>query len=237
LGGVAPLIGISSWRQLVEEDGQDVASLVSHASYARAVEKAGGLTVVLPEAGVDNVDALLDRVDGVVLVGGPDVGPSRYGAPVVDARTSPAAEGRDLFDIALAQRCVARNQPLLAICRGIQVLNVALGGTLVQHLDDHMVTDKWNESVHTVKIEPASRLAGVVGTTDLEVNSLHHQALDAVGDGASVVAWAHDGTPEAIEVADAANVLGIQWHAELLRHRPEHLALFEDLVRRASAAR
>lgn len=211
-------------------------SLVAHASYARAVEKAGGLTVVLPEGDVDGVDALLDRVDGVVLLGGPDVGPSHYGAEA-DPRTDPATEGRDAFDLALARRCVERDHPMLAICRGVQVLNVALGGSLVQHVDDHMVRDKWNESVHTVKIEADSRLASIVGVTELEVNSLHHQALDGLGDGLSVVARAHDGTPEAIEVDGAANVLGIQWHAELLRHRPEHLALFENLVHTAGGSR
>jgi len=93
-----------------------------------------------------------------------------------------------------------------------------------------MVTEKWNESVHRVKIEPDSRLAAVVGMTDLEVNSLHHQALDRLGDGVTAVAFADDGTTEAIEVANAPNVLGVQWHAELLRHRPEQLALFANLV-------
>ena len=227
-----PLIGISSWRGPALDAGIDVPSLLSHASYARAAEKAGALTVVLPELAPDDVDELLDRVDGVVLVGGPDVGPSNYGASPAP-QTEPAEPGRDAFDIALAQRCVARNQPLLAICRGIQVLNVALGGTLVQHIDDHMVREKYNDTVHGVKIEPSSRLASILGVTELEVNSLHHQAIERMGDGLRAVAHAGDGTIEAVEVDGADNVFGIQWHAELLRHRPQHLALFEDLVRRA----
>jgi putative glutamine amidotransferase len=213
--------------------GIEVPSLVSHASYARAVEKAGGLTVVLPELGPDDVDPLLDRIDGIVLIGGPDVQPSRYGAAPAP-ETDPADDGRDAFDIALAQRCVTRNHPLLAICRGVQVLNVALGGTLHQHIDDHMVREKWNESVHRVKIEPASAVADIVGTTDLEVNSLHHQALDRLGAGVRGVAYAEDGTTEAIEIDSAANVIGVQWHAELLRHRPEQLALFQNLVANAT---
>jgi putative glutamine amidotransferase len=229
---VAPLIGISSWRGPAVDAGVEVPSLISHVSYARAIEKAGALTVVLPELRPEDVDGLLDRVDGVVLVGGPDVNPANYGAAAAP-QTDAAPDGRDAFDIALAQRCVARNHPLLAICRGVQVLNVALGGSLHQHVEDHMVTDKWNESVHRVKIEPASKLAGIVGMTDLEVNSLHHQALDRLGDGVTPVARADDGTTEAIEVGAAPNVLGVQWHAELLRHRPEHLAIFEDLVTRA----
>ena len=184
---------------------------------------------MLPELAPEDADGLLDRIDGVVLLGGPDVNPSRYGASPAP-ETAPATDGRDAFDIALAQRCVARNHPLLAICRGVQVLNVALGGSLHQHIDDHMVRDKWNESVHRVKIEPASALAAIVGTTDLEVNSLHHQALDRLGDGVRAVAHAEEGFTEAIEVEHAPNVLGVQWHAELLRHRPEHLALFKTLV-------
>ena len=226
---MAPLIGISSWREVVPEDGVDVPALVSHASYARAVQKAGGLAVVLPELQPDDIEGLLDRIDGVVLVGGPDVGPDRYGA-AADPRTRAAAASRDEFDLALARRCVERNHPLLAICRGIQVLNVALGGSLHQHVDEHMVRDRWNESVHTVKIEPSSRLAGILGTTELEVNSLHHQALDRLGDRLAAVARADDGTVEAVEVEGAPAILGIQWHAELLRHRPEHLAMFEHLV-------
>jgi putative glutamine amidotransferase len=233
---VTPLIGISSWREPVPEEGVEVPALVSHASYARAVEKAGGLAVVLPELQPDAVDELLARIDGVVIVGGPDVGPANYGA-AADPRTSAAAEGRDAFDLALARRCVERNHPLLAICRGVQVLNVALGGTLHQHIDDHMVRDRWNESVHRVKIEPDSALAGIVGTTDLEVNSLHHQAIDQLGDAVRAVAYAEDGTTEAIEVDGAPRVLGVQWHAELLRHRPEHLALFANVVAGVSGKR
>jgi putative glutamine amidotransferase len=233
---VAPLIGISSWRALAVDAGLDVPSIISHASYARAAEKAGALAVVLPELTPDAADGLLDRVDGVVLVGGPDVHPGRYGA-ALDDRTEPADDGRDAFDIALAQRCVARNHPLLAICRGVQVLNVAMGGSLHQHIDDHMVRDRWNESVHSVKVDPDSALARVLGATDVEVNSLHHQALDRLGQGVAAVAWATDGTTEAIEVRGAPNVLGVQWHAELLRHRPEQLALFANLVDAASTLR
>jgi putative glutamine amidotransferase len=230
---VAPLIGISSWRDLTVTDGQDVPSLLTHASYARAVEKAGGLPVVLPELEPDAVDGLLDRVDGVVLVGGPDVNPANYGAKAAP-QTGPASEGRDAFDLALARRCVERDHPMLAICRGVQVLNVAMGGTLHQHVEEHMVTDRWNDSVHRVKVEPDSRLASVLGLSELDVNSLHHQALDRLGDGVVAVARAGDGTTEAIEVPAAPNVLGIQWHAELLRHRAEHLALFANLVEQAS---
>jgi putative glutamine amidotransferase len=124
---------------------------------------------------------------------------------------------------------VQRNQPTLAICRGVQVLNVAIGGTLVQHLDHHMVTARYNERVHGLRVVGDSQLARVLGDAYWS-NTLHHQALDTIGDGARVVVWADDGTPEAIELDHAPNVLGVQWHPELLRHDAGHLALFGRLV-------
>jgi gamma-glutamyl-gamma-aminobutyrate hydrolase PuuD len=230
---MAALIGISSWRgTLPGNNGQEVAHLFAQPTYVRAVEKAGGVPVLVPELGPEAVDGLLDRLDGIVLVGGPDVDPANYGATALET-TVPALPGRDAFDLELARRCVARDHPLLAVCRGVQVLNVALGGSLHQHLPHHMVGDKWNDDVHEVIVEPGSRCAEILGTTRLMTNSLHHQAIDRPGEGVRVVARADDGTVEAIEVDDAPAVMGVQWHPELLRHRAEHLALFGDLVRRA----
>jgi putative glutamine amidotransferase len=117
------------------------------------------------------------------------------------------------------------------VCRGIQVLNVALGGTLDQHVDEHMQLDRYNVDAHLVTIEPGSRLAAVVGTTTIGVNTLHHQVLATLGAGVRVVARNEDGHVEGVEVDGAPNVLAVQWHPELLRHRPEHLALFAQLVR------
>jgi putative glutamine amidotransferase len=119
----------------------------------------------------------------------------------------------------------------LAICRGIQVLNVAMSGTLTQHVDNHMVTDRYNQDVHTIDVDPRSRLAELVGDHVMTVNSLHHQVIDRLGAGVRAVAHNHDGHIEAVEIAQAPAVLGVQWHPELLRHRQDHLVLFEDLVR------
>ena len=213
-------------------DDLAVPHLLTHASYARAVEKAGGLAVVLPELAPDDVASLVARVDGVVLVGGPDVDPARYGEPVAST-TDVAPPGRDAFDIELARRCVEDDVPLLAICRGVQVLNVALGGTLTQHVPEHMVREHWNEDVHDVELAPSAALVTVVGRGRVGTNSLHHQTLDRLGDNVRAVAHAGDGTVEAIEVTGATNVLGVQWHPELLRHRPEHLALFAQLIERS----
>lgn len=235
---MAPLIGISSWRQEVSEEGNPVAmdSAVAHVTYLKAVAKAGGIPVVLPQLDTSEIDALLDELPAVVLVGGPDVEPSLYGA-ARDERTITGSRDRDEFDVALARACVERDHPMLAICRGIQVLNVALGGSLVQHLDEHMDRARYNETVHKVEVVPSSRLASIVGTESLAVNSLHHQAIDRIGDRLDVVGRADDGTVEAIEPAGTRHVLGVQWHPELLRHRDDHLALFRDLVALAGSSR
>lgn len=214
-------------------DNLEVNHLMTHASYARAVEKAGGLPVVIPELDPDAVDGLLDHIHGIVLVGGPDLDPAYYGEDRW-LTTDVASPERDVFDLALAQRCVERDHPLLAVCRGVQVLNVALGGSLHQHQPVHMQRERWNDDVHDVELEPGSRCAATVESLHIGTNSLHHQTIDRLGSGVLAVAHAADGTVEAIEVDGAPRVLGVQWHPELLRHRVEHLALFANLVRHAA---
>lgn len=230
-----PLIGISGYRTDIETDDLQVPHMATQVAYVRAVLKAGGTPVVIPELEPDAVDALLDRLDGIVIVGGPDVGPSSYGHDA-GPHTEMAPPERDAFDLTLARRCVERDHPLLAICRGNQILNVALGGTLQQHIDEHMVMASYNQTVHDVTIEPGSRLAAVLGEC-IGTNSLHHQAIDRTGEGVRIVARAPDGTIEAIEVDGAPRTAGIQWHPELLRHRAEHLALFATLVDQAAVPR
>jgi putative glutamine amidotransferase len=197
--------------------------------YVKAVSKAGATPVLLPVVDPDDVDGLLDAVDAVVITGGRDVDPAAYGHDR-DDRCGPVDPRRDAADLAIARAVVARDQPTLAVCRGIQVLNVALGGTLAQHVDDHMQLDRYNLDAHEVTIEPGSRLARIVCTTTLGVNTLHHQVVAELGAGVRVVARNEDGDIEGIEVDGAPNVLAVQWHPELLRHRPEHLALFAQLT-------
>ncbi|MGZ4675273.1 MAG: gamma-glutamyl-gamma-aminobutyrate hydrolase family protein [Acidimicrobiia bacterium] len=197
--------------------------------YVKAVHRAGAVPVILPVVDPADVDALLDAVDALVITGGRDVDPAAYGHEP-DAHCGPIDPRRDASDLAMARAAVARDFPTLAVCRGIQVLNVALGGTLDQHVDDHMQLDHYNLDAHTVTIEPDSQLARIVGTTTLGVNTLHHQVIAELGAGVRPVARNEDGHVEGIEVDGAPNVLGVQWHPELLRHRPEHLALFAQLV-------
>jgi putative glutamine amidotransferase len=228
-----PLIGISTHQALVGDGEIRALHHVTNVAYVKAVRKAGGVPVLLPLVEPDDAPGLLERVDGFVLTGGVDVDPAAYGA-MAQPETVETDPARDALDIALCKIAVDRDVPTLAICRGVQVLNVSLGGTLVQHLDHHFDVPRYNESVHRVKVDPDSALATWVGTDVLEVNSLHHQAVETVGPRARVVAGAEDGTVEGIEVAGSDRVLGVQWHPEMLRHRPEHLALFQTLARLAS---
>lgn len=230
-----PLIGISAHQVLVREGEIEAFHHAVNSSYIKAVRKAGGVPVLIPLIDPKtDPEAVLARVDALVMTGGGDVDPESYKARYRDPRTTRVDPIRDAHDIALCRAAVERDLPTLAICRGSQVLNVALGGDLVQHLDLHFDIDRYNEVVHDVDVLPSTTLAEWTNTTHLGVNTLHHQAIATPGAGAKVVACADDGTIEAIEV-DGKPIIGVQWHPELMRHRPEHLALFRSLVRLASS--
>jgi putative glutamine amidotransferase len=210
--------------------------------YARAVEAAGGLPVVLPPLDHGAIGPLVDRMAGLCLSGGPDLDPAAYEADP-DPNLGQVEPDLDAFELAVAVRADQLRIPILGICRGCQALNVARGGTLHQHLPDvtdgsvsHRQTASGREPTHSVRIEPGSRLAAIVGDDDLDVNSFHHQAVDRLGRGLRAVAWSPDGVVEAIEDADVSLYLGVQWHAETLVHLERHAALFEALVDAAAAA-
>jgi putative glutamine amidotransferase len=229
-----PVIGISAFPRLGDTSiGRTLLHTASR-FYVESVARAGGLPVILPVLDSDDVDELLAVVDGLVLTGGGDVQPSRYGAKPIP-ETQGVDPTRDDFDLRLFERALARDTPVLATCRGMQIVNVALGGSLVQHVPAvtgqvHNWTDRGTEPVHKVKIEPESRLAEALGATELEVNSLHHQAVCDAAPGTRAVAWADDGTIEAIELGATTRVVAVQWHPELLEDWPEHQGLFRQLV-------
>jgi putative glutamine amidotransferase len=223
------VIAITAHPAVVDDTGEPLRHHVAGVPYVRAVERAGGIPVILPVVDRDRIGALLDRVDAVVITGGADIDPARYGAAAHPETAGVNAE-RDAADLALATTLVERDFPTLAICRGVQVLNVALGGSLDQHRPEHMQRDRYNDTAHSVTIDSSSRLASIVGSETLGVNTLHHQAIANLGNGLRVVARAEDGTVEAVEVEGAPHVLGVQWHPEMLRHRAEHLALFGALL-------
>jgi putative glutamine amidotransferase len=228
-----PLIGISAHQIMVREGETEAFHHAVNTAYIKAVRKAGGVPVLLPVIDADtDIEILLERVDGLVMTGGGDVDPESYGA-AREPQTDRVDPVRDAHDIAFCRAAVERDVPTLAICRGSQILNVAMGGTLVQHVDKHFDVAHYNEVVHEVDVEQSSTLARWTETTRIGVNSLHHQAVATAGSQTTITGYATDGTIEAIEVAGKP-VVGVQWHPELIRHRPEHLALFRTLVSIAS---
>jgi putative glutamine amidotransferase len=207
--------------------------------YMRAVELAGGVPVVLPPLGPEMIAPLLDRLSGVCLSGGPDLDPHGYGEGP-NPRLGPTEPDLDAFELALAKVADQRRMPVLGICRGCQALNVARGGTLNQHLADitdgsieHRQGARGRVATHSVRIEPRSRLARIMGVSEAEVNSFHHQSAARLGKRLKAVAWSPDGVVEGIESSGPYLYLGVQWHAESLVERPEHLALFRSLVEEA----
>lgn len=204
--------------------------------YLEALERSGALPVVVPPLQEEALDDLLDAVDGLLLSGGPDIDPAAYGEPPHPC-LGPTEPRLDAFELELAQAADRRGTPLLAICRGAQLLNVARGGTLIQHLPDtvgtriaHRQRDAADALTHAVELDPHSRLADVLGWTEGRVNSFHHQAVDALGHGLHVTARAPDGVIEAFEAPDRPFLLAVQWHAEYLVGWPQHAPLFEAFV-------
>jgi putative glutamine amidotransferase len=205
-------------------------------SYMRAVEMAGGLPVALPPLTTENVDALLDHLSGLLLTGGPDLDPSTYGA-APHPELGPIDPVVDAFELELCRHAYRRRMPILGICRGAQLLNVARQGTLHQHLPEltngsveHRQPEIGTRTSHEVRVAPDSSLAQTTGGGPVSVNSFHHQAIDRIGFDLRAVAWSQDGLIEAIEEQDGRFVLGVQWHAETLVADAEQLSLFERLV-------
>jgi putative glutamine amidotransferase len=204
-------------------------------SYIRAIEQAGGVPVIVPPMGDVQLEPLLDSIDGLCLPGGPDLDPSTYGERE-HPRLGPFDPEIDRFELHVARCADERRLPILAICRGAQALNVSRGGTLIQHLPDlgtelqHRQTTPGTETSHSVSVDPGSLLHRIVAAEVIEVNSFHHQGIKRLGRGLRGVAFAPDETIEGLETDDREFCLGVQWHAETLVHREEHVALFEAFV-------
>lgn len=226
---VVPVIGITAYEEDAHWGPWDERAVLVPATYVHAVERAGGAPIILPIQSAGTKE-LLSRVDALVLSGGPDVDPARYGAEPDENTQAPRKE-RDAFELALLEKATDSDKPTLAICRGLQVLNVARGGTLHQHLPDVVGhaghSPKAGEYAwHRVEIEPGSRLASLLSHRDVETASHHHQAIAEIGRGLRVVGRAEDGTVEAIEDPELDYLIGVQWHPEV----GEDLSLFESLV-------
>jgi putative glutamine amidotransferase len=228
----APLIGISAYAQRARWGSWDDEAMLLPRRYADKVALAGGIPVLLPP--VPGIEQVLQRLDALVLSGGGDIDPGCYSAPRDPATGSPSA-ARDSAEIALCRGALDLGLPLLGICRGLQVINVTLGGTLHQHLPDIVGHDGHSPEEsgygrHDVTVAAGSRLAGALSRTELAVPTHHHQAIARPGRGLVATAWAGDGTIEAAEFGapdgGEADMLAVQWHPEA----GDDLSLFRWLI-------
>ncbi|MED5811723.1 gamma-glutamyl-gamma-aminobutyrate hydrolase family protein [Mycolicibacterium sp. 050232] len=230
-----PVIGMSTYLQQAQSGVWDVQASFLPQVYFEGVTLAGGIAVLLPPQPVDGdvVDLVLDRVDGLVITGGPDVDPARYGQQSHPATNRPAT-ARDAWEFALLEAALQRGIPVLGVCRGAQVLNTVLGGTLHQHLPDvigstHHQRGNAVFGTSSIRTVPNTRLADLIGETS-DAQCYHHQAIDLLGDGLVVSARDTDGVIEAVELPGEAFVLGVQWHPE---ETLDDLRLFAAVVEAA----
>jgi putative glutamine amidotransferase len=238
-GDFPPRIGVTTYREdAVFGVWNEPADLLP-TMYADAVIAAGGAPLLLPP--VDDgpqlhqlVEAVLCGVDGLLLSGGADVDPARYDA-ARDDETGPARPDRDAWELDLVRCALAQDMPVLGVCRGMQVLAVALGGTLTQHLPDVVGNESHRPVVgvhgrHEVILADGSRLAGIIGDRT-EVATYHHQSVDRLPDTVEASGWTEDGTVEAFEVCDASWAIGVQWHPEV----HDGMSLFRAFVNASTA--
>jgi gamma-glutamyl-gamma-aminobutyrate hydrolase PuuD len=223
-----PLIGITAYAEDARWGVWNVPAALAPLAYVTKVEAAGGRALLVPPS-EDAIGETLDALDGLVFTGGPDLDPALYDSEP-HPETNNVRPERDRAEIALLTAALERDLPVLAICRGSQVLNVALGGDLEQHVPDLVGHDGHKEvpgvfSRHPVAVEPGSKLHAIVGD-NVDVSSHHHQGYGRLGEGLEVVARADDGTVEALEARDRAFALGVLWHPE----DGDDLRLFEELV-------
>lgn len=231
---IRTVIGVSAYAEQARWAVWDVPASVVPQRYLDKILAAGGVPVVLPA--VTGICDVVPRLDGLLLIGGGDVDPTRYGA-VPHAMTGRVFPARDTAELTLLRRALDHRLPVLGICRGLQLLNVALGGTLHQHIPDLVrhgghAGAEGRFARHGVRIRADGSLARALNRTSLEVPSYHHQAIDRLGAGLRATAWSDDGLIEAAELEDHPFTVGVQWHPEA----DEDGALFAALVAAAGGA-
>lgn len=236
-----PVIGIN---MDVNGSTTGTARLTLPSTYMDAVAAAGGIPIILPPVeSRDDVRRLVAMVDGIVLTGGRDITPARYGQEPHE-KTSLIHPRREQFDFMLIEEALLANKPILGVCLGMQELNVALGGQLIQDIPaltdseiDHRPGISGRHLAHDVAVAEGSKLAALTGLASFSVNSMHHQACVNPGPGVIVSARSPDGLIESIEAAGRAFVVGVQWHPEHFTDVPEHLGIFKGLIEAAKSAR
>ena len=232
----APVIGLTTYLEQAQTGVWDVQAAFLPKVYFEAITRVGGIAVLLPPQPVSDqiANRVLDGLDGLLITGGKDVDPARYGQEPHPTTDIPRTD-RDAWEDALLTAAIARELPFLGICRGAQVLNIARGGTLHQHLPEVLGTEKYqlgggNFGRVEVAAEAASAVGRLVGTDPLEVAVYHHQAIDRVGDGLRVTARTEDGVIQAVELDSVPFGVAVQWHPE---QTGEDLRLFAGLVEAA----
>jgi putative glutamine amidotransferase len=218
-----PRIGLTTYHEPAAWGVWSEPADLLPATYSAGIGAAGGLPLLLPPGDPAAADAALDAVHGLLLAGGPDVDPAEYGA-TRDGATGAARPERDAWEFALARAAIARDLPVLAVCRGMQVLNVALGGDLCQHLPDVVGSDAHCPTTgvhgrHQVGLAAGSTLHSVLGAA-AQVATYHHQGVGRLGSGLVATGWADDGVVEAIELSGRAWIVGVQWHPEAFAGEP-----------------
>jgi putative glutamine amidotransferase len=230
-----PLIGITSYAEEIRWGVWTEEAALIPLSYVRAVEHAGGRPLIVPPSN-DGLEETLGVLDGLILSGGGDLDPGMYGADAHPETDSPRPE-RDNAELRLLEAALERDMPVLAVCRGSQLLNVARGGDLVQHLPDDLRHERHKHqpgqfSDHDVRLDPESRVGTLLGE-HAPVKSHHHQGYGRIGEGLRETGWADDGTVEALEDPGKRFAVGVLWHPE----EGEDFALFQALVDEARAFR
>ena len=242
MSSTPPIIGICAVKERARWAFWDQTAHLAADTYVSALQDTGALTVLLPVA-TSPPEALLDRLDGLMLIGGADLDPAIYGQERSEA-TENTYPDRDEFELALTRAAVDKGLPYLGICRGMQLLNVALGGTINQNLvsDDgtnphRRIVGTFVGTEHDIDLDPGSLVARAAGEEVHEARCHHHQAIDRLGSGLVVTARARDGVPEAIELSDDDRwVLGVQWHPEAGDKRQLFTAFAEAAAQWASSA-
>jgi putative glutamine amidotransferase len=231
-----PVVGITTYIEPARWGAWELEAALIPYAYVQAVERAGARALLVPPSD-DGVEETLDALDGLLFSGGNDLDPETYGASA-HPETNGLRPERDRGELALLEAALARDMPVLAVCRGFELLNVARGGDIVQHLPDVVGDAKHREvtgvfSEHSVRIEDDSKLGAVLGDSAAPVKSHHHQGVGTIGEGLREVAWADDGTVEGLEDPAQRFAVGVLWHPEA----GEDMKLFEALVAEARAYR
>ncbi len=235
-----PIIGITSF---FEKESSGKLSAVSY-DYVKAIKAAEGIPIVIPIITEEELlDGYISIIDGLLLSGGEDLSPLLYGENPIDKVNSTCCD-RDKWEMALFEKAYKKQIPILGICRGMQLINVALGGTLYQDINKQVENSLGHcpkESIadqpyHRVKIDEGSKLYNIFGKKDIEVNSFHHQSLKDIGKGLKATAYSHDGIVEGVESLERDLLMGVQWHPEKLTERyPIFLNIFKAFIKTCKA--